>query len=245
MSNTVSRQPIKDLFDFPAVAGRKFENIWFGSDLHFSHAGMLEGGRLSERPFVSIDEMNEAILAAINERVGPDDLFIMPGDICMGTISESMAVAAQINGEAIALPGNHDRVFPGLEKRGRGLGLEEWSAVYEDEANICFLPDPWVTMTYDGVTFMISHFPYEGDSRNGEERFAEARPPCDGLPIVHGHVHEQNQTSTYVTPDGVHVPQVNVGMDAWGRPVHADEVVALLRADRGLVCPPSPSLVYG
>ena len=45
-------------------------SVYFTADQHFSHAGIIG---LCKRPFRSIEEMDEAMIANWNTVVGPDD----------------------------------------------------------------------------------------------------------------------------------------------------------------------------
>jgi calcineurin-like phosphoesterase family protein len=45
-------------------------NVYFTADQHFGHAGIIG---LCKRPFRSVEEMDEAMIANWNAVVGPDD----------------------------------------------------------------------------------------------------------------------------------------------------------------------------
>lgn len=44
--------------------------IWFTSDTHFGHENML---RLADRPWSTVGQMNDAMVASINSKVAADD----------------------------------------------------------------------------------------------------------------------------------------------------------------------------
>ncbi len=52
-------------------------SIFFTADTHFGHANII---RFSGRPFASVDEMDEAMIDAINERVASYDTLYHLGD---------------------------------------------------------------------------------------------------------------------------------------------------------------------
>ena len=52
-------------------------NYWWTSDYHFSHANII---KYCDRPFESVEEMNEAIIKRHNERVKPEDTVFFLGD---------------------------------------------------------------------------------------------------------------------------------------------------------------------
>lgn len=51
--------------------------IWFTSDTHFGHENML---RLSDRPWSTVAQMNDAMVANINSKVAVDDELYILGD---------------------------------------------------------------------------------------------------------------------------------------------------------------------
>lgn len=51
--------------------------IWFTSDTHFGHENML---RLSDRPWSTVAQMNDAMVANINSKVAADDELYILGD---------------------------------------------------------------------------------------------------------------------------------------------------------------------
>lgn len=53
--------------------------MWFTADLHFGHSSILSK---MNRPFETIERMNQGLLAAINERVAPSDSLYVLGVVC-------------------------------------------------------------------------------------------------------------------------------------------------------------------
>ena len=51
--------------------------IWFTSDTHFGHENML---RFSGRPWSTVAQMNDAMVASINSKVAADDELYILGD---------------------------------------------------------------------------------------------------------------------------------------------------------------------
>ena len=70
------------------------------SDTHFNHANIIE---YSNRPFSSVDEMNETIVKNWNGFVTNSDWVFHLGDVALGRFDVS-----QLNGFKILVKGNHD-----------------------------------------------------------------------------------------------------------------------------------------
>jgi calcineurin-like phosphoesterase family protein len=88
---------------------------WFSSDYHLGHANII---KYCNRPFGSLEEMNETIIKNHNERVKPEDTIFLIGDFCFrnsagGKVGEGIQVKAKewearLNGNIIHIKGNHD-----------------------------------------------------------------------------------------------------------------------------------------
>ncbi|MCJ2039884.1 metallophosphoesterase family protein [Methylobacterium sp. E-025] len=80
---------------------------FFTADTHFGHKGVLA---MSGRPFASIEEHDEALIAAWNCVVGPRDEVWHLGDFAMGSTPERCAaVFKRLRGRKCLVRGNHDR----------------------------------------------------------------------------------------------------------------------------------------
>lgn len=185
-------------------------DIWFGSDHHFGHKNIIT---YCNRPFESVEEMDEMLIQWHNELVKPNDIFYQLGDLALGSFEDSIKKAARLQGMKLLVPGNHDRVWS-TEKESR---QERFRPMYE-EAGFDILSEQFVVdLDLAGeVAVLLSHLPSEGDSQK-EERYSEMRPET-GLPILCGHVHDEWTTKGR---------NFNVGVDVHDfRPVHFDEVLA-------------------
>lgn len=80
--------------------------IFVISDPHFNHSNIIP---YTNRPFSSVKEMDEAIIANWNKTVGPDDTVFCLGDFCFGTKDNIPYYTRQLNGRKILIRGNHDR----------------------------------------------------------------------------------------------------------------------------------------
>ena len=77
---------------------------YYTSDLHFGYERILT---LCNRPFATIDEMNEAIIRNFNEILNKDDILMILGDVsCYGV--NPAELLSRINGKKVLIAGNHD-----------------------------------------------------------------------------------------------------------------------------------------
>lgn len=83
---------------------------YFTSDTHFGHGGILSGRMPRPRPFASVDEMNEHLVAAWNNRVRRDDRVYHLGDFAYGTgMAHARSIFDRLNGVKTLIRGNHEQ----------------------------------------------------------------------------------------------------------------------------------------
>ena len=92
--------------------------VFLVSDTHFGHKGVCHftrsDGVTKLRPWDTPEEMDEAMVKAWNERVGPKDKVYHLGDVVINR--KSLATMSRLNGDKVLIRGNHD-IFPDDEYR--------------------------------------------------------------------------------------------------------------------------------
>lgn len=83
--------------------------VWVLSDLHLYHENIIVH---CDRPFADAAQMNERFVELWNERVGPDDLAVVVGDVSAGLRQRQAELATTLlrlnGGLKILIRGNHD-----------------------------------------------------------------------------------------------------------------------------------------
>lgn len=82
-------------------------NVFFTSDLHFGHKNII---RFDNRPFTSVEEMDEVLIHNWNKKVKKNDLVYILGDISWHKDDKTCEIFERLNGRKILIKGNHDRV---------------------------------------------------------------------------------------------------------------------------------------
>jgi calcineurin-like phosphoesterase family protein len=185
--------------------------MFFTSDMHFGHRNIIE---YCQRPFDSVDEMNEALIENWNKVVGPNDTVWVLGDVAMGKIAETLPLVSRLNGRKALVYGNHDRMFD-PKKYGR------WKKEYQDVGFLEICKEAYIHVPGLEQKVALNHFPYTGDSHD-EDRYTDHRPTDNGMWLLHGHVHDAWKRNGR---------QINVGSDVWDyTPVHIDQIVELMES---------------
>jgi calcineurin-like phosphoesterase family protein len=119
-------------------------STFFTSDTHFGDHRVLN---IRRRPFSSVAEMNEALIAAWNARVGPADEIWHLGDFASGH-TVARAVLPRLNGRKHLVIGNLD----GPEVCALG-----WSSV-----------QAYAEISLSGTLVVMCHYPFR--TWNGQHR---------------------------------------------------------------------------
>jgi calcineurin-like phosphoesterase family protein len=84
--------------------------VFLVSDTHFGHAGVCRFTRADGctplRPWDDPNEMDEAMIQAWNDRVGPKDKVYHLGDVVINR--RALPIMDRLNGDKVLIRGNHD-----------------------------------------------------------------------------------------------------------------------------------------
>ena len=119
------------------------------ADTHFRHGNIL---RFDKRPWVSLEDMEQAMVSRWNKRVNNNDDVYILGDFCWSGNADVWAgILSQLNGRKYLITGNHDlKQFP-----------------QKVTAYLMQKPVPYKEIDDDGRTVILSHYPllcYKHDS---------------------------------------------------------------------------------
>jgi len=128
-------------------------NYYIG-DLHIGHVSSI---RFDNRPFASVEEMDEAIIQNWNSRITDDDTVYVLGDAFFKNEARSVAAISRLNGVKHLIRGNHDRIH------GRLANFWESIEYYRelDDGDIhlalCHFPIPFYNRQHYGSAMFYGH----------------------------------------------------------------------------------------
>jgi calcineurin-like phosphoesterase family protein len=157
--------------------------IFLTSDTHFNHLNILKY-EPETRPFSSVEDMNEAIIANWNSVVSPEDTVYHLGDFFMGRYDAIEGILDRLNGTIKLIRGNHDTKARLDLYKARGIEVKELDYI-----------------NYKGRFFILCHFP-----NNSEEFIRMITHDNSEVVWCYGHVHSN-------APEGYHDGTFHVGMD--------------------------------
>lgn len=130
------------------------ENVWFTSDTHFWHGNII---RFCNRPFETIEKMNEELIRRWNETVPADGVVFHLGDFTFGGAKEWNEILSRLNGKIYLILGNHD-----MKQRRQGF-MKRFEYVTQQ-----------MTIRVGSQTIILNHNPfltYGGCYRNTWQLF--------------------------------------------------------------------------
>lgn len=209
-------------------------NTWFTSDTHFSHASMAArrgyappGTPRGEVTAEQVAAHDEAIIAAWNRRVRPEDTVWHLGDLAVVPPRRVAHLVSRLRGRKRLVVGNHDQAHPAFGERSIQATRECLEAGFEWVGPVASVKVPAPPRPGENPpkspAVMLSHFPYLGDHTD-TPREMQWRLRDEGAPLIHGHLHSEVAMTS--------VREVHVGWDTWHRPVSIHEIGALLAVFR-------------
>lgn len=140
--------------------------IWFTSDTHFGHKNIIT---FCERPFNSVEEMDNAIIERWNSKVGKDDIVFHLGDFAFASNKRWQELIYKLNGKIYLILGNHD--------------ITRWPGTYTMQL-FDRVENQMMLKIDNKYKVYLNHFPflcYDGTYRNPEDCTIQ----------LHGHVHQR------------------------------------------------------
>ncbi len=171
-------------------------NIWFTSDSHFHHKNILT---FEDRPFATVEEMNEGMIETWNNKVKKSDLVYHLGDFVFGGYSKWVDILPRLNGDKVLIQGNHDddKVVKRILEEGY---IKELHAV-------------GMKMKYQKQNLWFTHYPMEIGIRPNKWS-------------ISGHIHSQPNKYDNQLNLGVDSPLLSY--KPFGEPIHIDELLQIM-----------------
>ncbi|MER9007675.1 MULTISPECIES: metallophosphoesterase [unclassified Mesorhizobium] len=130
--------------------------IFFTSDTHFNDPRIL---RLDRRPFASLVEHDQALVAFWNETVGPNDEVWHLGDFAKGPAETVSSLLSSLNGSKHLIIGNNDSAAT--------VGDPAWASVHH-----------YMELLVEGRLLVLCHYPFRTWNQIGKRSVN-----------LHGHSH--------------------------------------------------------
>lgn len=147
---------------------------YYIADCHFYHKNLLT--EMDNRPFASVEQMNEYMIEKWNKKVHAHDEVVILGDFSLGFGEETNRILRRLKGKLFLIRGNHDERY--LKDKAFDVSRFQWVKDYAE-------------INDNKRKIVLSHYPifcYNGQFRRN----------ADGVPLtymLHGHIHaSEDQT---------------------------------------------------
>lgn len=139
---------------------------YFIADLHFGHSNIIS---LCNRPYNSVEEMDEAFISAWNARVKKkaDTVYIV-GDLVWEK-ADPLKYIQRLNGRKVLITGNHDKKW---------LAKQDCSTYFEQIV-------PYLEIKSSNVDITLCHYPmleWKNSRKLGSKKLGY---------LIHGHIHNR------------------------------------------------------
>jgi calcineurin-like phosphoesterase family protein len=167
--------------------------IFLTADSHFQHDNIIKH---CNRPFTSVEEMNEVMIERWNEVVAPRDIVYHLGDIFVkGTVAEAKKIRGRLNGSIRLIKGNHESIAESMKQSFDWIKDVYYLKVKDPDGP-------------DGVQgIWLSHYAHRVWYNSHH-----------GVWSLYGHSHHQ-------LPEDPNLLSFDIGVDGWNfRPTSYDQV---------------------
>lgn len=192
-------------------------DTWFTSDPHYWHANVI---KYCDRPFKSVEDMNEALVRNWNSVVKPGDTVYCMGDFSFAPRPVEL-YSRRLLGNKKLVPGNHDPVHPYNKHYKQALKQGKLKELFELYAEHGWEVLP-ISSTLDipGCAVVnLNHMPYD----TTDSRYQEHKPDDDGRWLLCGHIHQHWK---------IRERMINCGVDVWNfTPVNIETIKSIILGD--------------
>lgn len=193
-------------------------NIHFTSDHHWFHSNIL---KFTDRQYKTLEEMHEDLIKKWNSVVKPNDIVYILGDNFWNTASASdcLNLNNKLRGKKWIVRGNHDKItLSQALDRGYTMMVEQAVVkIGKYQVRLSHYPYKygfWKSL-WSNLKYVLKH------KRLPDLNRYNKNTKDDGMWLLHGHTHSENQ---------VNGKQIHVGVDAWnGYPVSSNKILDIIQ----------------
>ena len=109
------------------------------ADCHFGHKNVI---KFDNRPFCSVEEMDQTMIDNWNNAVCKDDTVYILGDFCWNGENRWIEILNQLNGKKVLIRGNHDLKTMSQQLRNKFQDIKDYKEVRDN-----------------GKRVLLSHYP--------------------------------------------------------------------------------------
>ncbi|KRM19254.1 phosphoesterase [Ligilactobacillus hayakitensis DSM 18933 = JCM 14209] len=193
--------------------------IYFISDTHFFDKRMVHNQIFARRDFLTVNQMNEAIINSWNNVVTANDIVYHLGDIALiGNNRHSheklLELLKRLNGKIVFLKGNHDT-------RATFKYLQKNNILLEDKIEKFVFEDVGILIKHNKIQYYLTHYPL-------------IVGPAPNRINLHGHIHNSSVNMAENINVGVDSADLDYLMEPlnFGTPLSIEMVLKIISAKK-------------
>lgn len=127
------------------------------SDLHFGHKNII---RYDNRPFKSVEEMDNTLINNWNRTVSSEDIVYILGDISWYDDDKTVKIFKQLNGIKVLIKGNHDNIKSTSSLSKCFTGVQDYAELYlnkKDKVIMSHYPIPFWNGQFRDTVHLYGH----------------------------------------------------------------------------------------
>lgn len=171
-------------FNFKKIPSEK---VYFTSDNHFMHKNILG---YTNRPFTSVEDMDEELIKNWNSVVTDDDLIFCLGDFALGNGNKCNEILKRLKGNKVLIMGNHEKTVVSYK-----INVEEFNGGIYEMLEIGVIDESLENGKQD---IILSHYPMLAWNKSHR-----------GSIQLFGHLHGVFDDKEFLHPN-----QMDVGVDS-------------------------------
>ena len=128
--------------------------IYFTSDLHFGHKNVI---RFDNRPFTTIEEMDEELIKRWNNKIKDEDTVYILGDISWHKVEKTCDILSKLRGIKFLVKGNHDSIDKSMKRYFKDIYDYKEININGQNIVLCHYPIPCFKNHYSGWIHLYGH----------------------------------------------------------------------------------------
>ena len=134
--------------------------VFIISDTHFGHEAII---RYCNRPFTSVEEMDQTMIKRWNETVSNNDIVIHLGDFALCGKDKTREIIQKLNGKKILIMGNHDNYSEQFYSDAGFHTVSRFPIIYDNFYMLSHAPLQLTETIGDNFIQVFGHMHDKGD----------------------------------------------------------------------------------
>lgn len=127
---------------------------YYIADLHISHKHVID---YDQRPFLNVEQMNDALISNWNKVVKKNDTVYVLGDFIWSKEQKWPEIIEQLKGNIVLIKGNHDPKSFSKKTKDYFADIKDYKEIEDNGTRVimCHYPIPFFNHDFESNTVML------------------------------------------------------------------------------------------